>query len=871
MKVVKRDGSIEENTGIVEYNLGLITSAITKANNSVTQKKNKMTKAKITEVAKSIDYVIKDTSPEGIPKVEIVVGYKDDEKKTEIKDYVVEIEDIQDLVENKLIEFGCIAVAKNYIKYRNERTRIREQKSELYRELLKKGNAEDVQNQNANVDEHSFGGRKGEMDNVIMTKLALDWMTEEERDSFYNNETYPHDKDWLFLGAHNCMSITFDDLINDYGFNTRQTDVRVSNSLNTGYQMLAVGSQLQSLQEFGGVSATHVDSTLAVQLRNSFYKHYKDVKNIIPFVNNKLIIPGEARDVPILSKIYRGGIFNIFKRYMFYKAVELTIRESDQGAEGLYHNLNTLQSRSGNQLPFTSINYGLDTTPEGRIITNSLLKASMKGLGKYYRTSIFPCGIFQLKNGVNLKPGDPNYDLKLKALESTVKRFYPNYVNCDWSVQVAGIKKDREIKRNVINNLLTQDVKENLISIFTVHPEYAKKINLAVSNGSLIVTDEVNPMEEASTMGCRTYNGFDINFDEKYFKSLLLKIVKTEKLPKNYLYSGMQKDGRGNIAPHTIILPTLAMEAVEESKETGEDVIEVFMRILDKNIDLTKRFLIRRFNHIASQKMESAKFMYENDIMKGYVPEQGIRSALKHGTLAIGQLGLAECLQALIGCDHTKPEGMELAKRIEQLFKDRCDQYKEEYKLNFGVYFTPAENLCYTAYKKFVKRYGLIENVSAYRDENGKLVERGYFTNSIHVPVWVRIDPIEKIDIETQLIPYSSAGSILYIEIDSKMQNNIKGIEDILDYAISKDASYIAFNVPADQCLDCGFIGDFSAECKCTKCGSTNILMPAKVTGYLTGDWRYSFNHGKQDEKRDRFKHSTIANTLAMKHILGIA
>lgn len=271
------------------------------------------------------------------------------------------------------------------------------------------------------------------------------------------------------------------------------------------------------------------------------------------------------------------------------------------------------------------------------------------------------------------------------------------------------------------------------------------------------------------------------------------------------------KDGRGNICPVTIILPTLAMEADRD--------VEKFMVLLDQKIHEAKDMLLERFNYICSQPPASAKFMYENGTMKGYIPEEGIRSALKHGTLALGQIAMAETLQLLIGCDHTTPEGMALAKRIEQLFKDRCAEFKEEYKLNFGVYYTPAENLCYTALKRFRDKYGIIENVS----------DKEFFTNSIHVPVWKKINPFEKIDIEAQLTGYSSAGCITYCELSSGAKNNLEAVEQIVDYAMDKDIPYFAINVPNDTCLDCGYCDEFNDDCP--KCGSSNIIQLRRVTG----------------------------------------
>lgn len=325
---------------------------------------------------------------------------------------------------------------------------------------------------------------------------------------------------------------------------------------------------------------------------------------------------------------------------------------------------------------------------------------------------------------------------------------------------------------------------------------------------------------------CRTANGWDING------------------------LGQLKDGRGNICPVTIILPALAMQAKKEWEKQYEDkykytmdIEEIFLEILDKKIHEAKDMLIERFEWICSQSPESAKFMYENNIMAGYVPEEGIRSALKHGTLAIGQLGLAETLQILIGCDHTEKQGMEFAKRIEELFKIRCAEFKEEYKLNFGVYYTPAENLCYTAMKKFKDKYGEIPNVS----------DKEFFTNSMHVPVWKEMNPFAKIDIESQLTGYSSAGCITYVELCSTCKNNLKVLETLVNYAMDKDIPYFAINVPNDTCMKCGYCDEFND--RCPMCGSEDIQQLRRVTGYLTGNYTTAFNKGKQQEVEMRVKH----------------
>ena len=307
---------------------------------------------------------------------------------------------------------------------------------------------------------------------------------------------------------------------------------------------------------------------------------------------------------------------------------------------------------------------------------------------------------------------------------------------------------------------------------------------------------------------CRTANGWDVNG------------------------MGQKKDGRGNICPVTIIMPTLAMIAKEKTnnlpvykklddnnEEKIKENIRQFILLLDKKIYEAKDQLIERFNYICDQSPDSAKFMYENGVMAGYIPEEGIRSALKHGTLAIGQIGLAETLQILIGCDHTTEKGMELAKRIEKLFKDRCAEFKKEYSLNFGVYMTPAENLCYTAMQKFKAKYGEIPNVS----------DKEFFTNSIHVPVWKEMSPFEKINIESQLTGYSSAGCITYVEFDSSALQNLDALQATVDYAMDHDIPYFAINVPNDTCLDCGYSGVIGNNCP--QCGGNKIQYLRRVTG----------------------------------------
>lgn len=893
----------------------------------------------------------------------------------EESDSTVDVEEIQDNVERCLMSSDYQYVAKSYIIYRYIHKLVRDNQSKLTKSLKKKLLAEDVQNQNANVDEYSFGGRMGEASRLVTKKYALDFcMSRKARRNHENNEIYIHDLDSYAVGMTNCLTSPLDDLLNN-GFNTRQTDVRPANSLNTAFQLVAVIFQLQSLQQFGGVSGSHLDWTMVKFFRKSFMKHYINayIKQSDKFYNSDIINIAsefykdknglERTSLDKFIKDYKNEFFketglseedftldnkDKLDAKLYQSALFDTLNELNQAVEGLYHNLNTLQSRSGNQLPFTSINYGTCTLPEGRLVIQALLQGSIKGVGKFHKTAIFPCSIFQCMKGINRKEGDPNYDLYKLALKSTSMRIYPNYVNVDWSVNEGYDKNDPRTYTSTMGchakdtpivmadgtRKMVQDVKvgdklmgvngqtrvvESLIrgndKLFKVNQsraesyvvneghvlsliyigretykdiEYGMTVNITVhdfmnlneemkskfngykEDGTLsnitITEDEVGDfygfeldgdrlylMDDGTvTHNCRTYNGKDINADEGQNPQI--------------------KDGRGNLAPVTVIMPTLAMEAkalLEGTEYTKDDIKKTFMKILDKKISESKDMLLERFEWMCKQSPASAKFMWENNTMLGYKEEEGIRSALKHGTLAIGQLGLAETLQILIGKNHVSEEGMALAKEIESLFNKRAAEYKNKYKLNFGVYYTPAENLCYTAMKKFKDMYGDVENVTYINlpekdkhgnimyDENRKIKfkrhDKCYFTNSIHVPVWEEMTPFEKIYIEAQLVNYSNAGCITYVELPSSTKNNIEALETIVNYAMDNDIPYFAINVPIDTCEDCGYCGDIGDVCPV--CGSTHISHLRRVTGYLTGDYKSAFNPGKQEESDDRVKH----------------
>lgn len=403
--VIKRDGSQ------VLYNKDKICEAINAANEEcIFKEEGHLTLESLYDALEDIDSRCKDHESD------------------------ISVEEIQNIVERVLMSYEP-DVARAYIRYRYMKEVAREYKADFFEAIGEKLAAKNVANQNANVDEHSFGGRVGEASDAMMKEYALNFcMSKMARENHLNNQIYIHDLSAYAVGMHNCLTVPFDRLL-EKGFNTRQVDIRPANSVDTAFQLVAVIFQLQSLMQFGGVSASHLDWTMVPYVRKSFYKHWKDGMKYIEKVDPCC----DMANATNLS-INDYGYLEFKQAYKY--AMDMTEKELAQAVEGLYHNLNSLQSRSGCQLPFTSINYGTCTLPEGRMVIRALLEGSIKGVGKHHRTSVFPCGIFQVGEGINKHKGDPNYDLFQLALKSTSLRLYPNYANIDWSGNAGYDKND---------------------------------------------------------------------------------------------------------------------------------------------------------------------------------------------------------------------------------------------------------------------------------------------------------------------------------------------------------------------------------------------------------------------------------------------
>lgn len=722
--------------------------------------RNKITKA----VLAAFDEVDGEITPEAKRKATVITNHIEALNKRSMN-----VEDIQDIIETMLMDGKRKDVARAFVIYRNDRTREREKHSDIVKRVMKRVNATDVQNANANVDEKSFSGREKEASADVGKSIALDYggLSTEVAQAHKDMLVYQHDLEKAIYGVHNCLNLDFGEIFT-YGFKTRNGDVRPPKSFSTACQLVAVAFQCQSQVQFGGVGSIHLDYDLAPFVKMSFSKHFKDG---LKWVEN------ESEDytdhVPKSVSIEDLEAKSHKKAYEY--AMTMLENEGQQSAQGLYHNLNTLESRQGSQVPFTSINLGRDTSPEGRLVTKWIMNASIDGIGEHHLTSIFPISIFQYKNGVNAKPGDPNYDLKQLALKSMSKRIYPNWCNGNWS---------------------------------QAHE------------------DEDNPDTFFSTMGCRTLVGYD----------------------RHGL--GYIRQGRGNNVPNTIILPKLGIEyGICLGKRDKAD-LDGFWNGLENALQLCEKGLLERYELIKKQSPKSAPFMYQNHTMKGSRDcVETVENAVKHNTLGIGLIGVAEMCVALFGKNHAEDENVHtFALSVVKRIYDYAKEASERNDLNFGCYFTPAEGLCRTALKSLREQYGVIPNVTSHE----------YLTNSVHVPVWQKVSIYDKLRIEAPFTKYATSGCITYIELESTFVQNTKAIEDIIDYAFNElDIPYLAFNFPIDSCLDCGYQGEFNNECP--QCGSKNIQQLRRVTGYLTTDYR-NFNEGKQAEVEERVKHSAYTS-----------
>lgn len=665
----------------------------------------------------------------------------------------VSVEEIQDLIEIDLYAIASTpAVAKAFILFREKRKQERD-KANRYAQIIKSRaiSPEESNNKaNANLDENSFSGRMYEASEDLWKETALDDFMPTEIAQLHNDgELYQHDLARFALGQHNCLTVNMKPLL-DNGFVTRHVTLRTPSKFSVACQQVAVIFQILSQHQFGGIASGHIDRDLAPYVAKSRKKLQDKYANMhgMTDAERAAYVQSDLED------------------------------ELKQGAEALVHNLATLQSRPGAQLPFSSLNLGADTSEDGRLACAAILQAMINGVGPHHTTPPFPILCFQVKAGINKNVRDPNYDLKRLAIKCATMRLTPNFVNLDCSITNS---------------------------------------------------DPDDPDTWLTAMGCRTQMGKDrFNTEQPY-----------------------NRVGRGNLAPATIIPVAIGIKhGICQGKREKPD-LDGFRRDFEYLLKKCEESLLIRANLMFKQKMKSAFEMYANPAWKcdyEYDENASVYEVLKHGTLAVGQLGWAETLVALFGAHHGESEEakqflLEMTKRVNEF----CVEASDRNNLNFAAYYTPAENLCYTAMNKLLKRFGQIRGVT----------DHEFLTNSIHIPVFYDIDVFDKLKEEGNFANLATGGNICYVEFDATAVHNLEAVEQVVDFAMEQNIPYFAFNFPLDECTVCGHTGEIPAE-GCPECGAPDAAINRlrRVTGYITSDYRRAFNAGKQAEVHRRTKHT---------------
>ena len=710
-RIVKRDGKI------VKFDPEKITDAIAKAGLKTEEFKYDRAKALTEKVLKRAE--------------------------TEITARTPNVEQIQDLVEDVLMESSFKKTAKEYIQYRQERSRRREAKSDLmqvYRTISHADASEDsdVKRSNANVDGNSAMGKMlqfgAEGSKVFAKSLMLrpDIAAAHDR-----GDIHIHDLDFYATGTLTCCQSDPFVLFENGGFNTGHGHLRTPNSIGSYGALAAILLQANQNEQHGGQSIPNFDYAMAPGVNKSFRKALKrNLNKYNKFTGKKLDL--EVKDT------YEYGDDSKLKKAKWPKEVieasnEDVERETLQAMEGFIHNLNTMHSRAGAQVPFTSINFGTDTTPAGRLVSKYLLEATENGLGKG-ETPIFPISIFKVKEGVNYNPEDPNYDLFQKSMEVSAKRLFPNFCFIDAPYNLKYYKKG----------------------------DYRTEI---------------------ATMGCRT----------RVFASIFPE-------------SDGIVTGRGNLSFTTVNLVRIGIKHGICLGERKEADWEGFYKELDEKMDLVKDELLERFEFQANQHVRNFPFLMGQGNWFGSEKlgwNDTLRDVIKHGTLSIGFIGLAETLVAMTGKHHGEDEdARDLGLDIITHMRERCDQYSKKYKLNFSLLATPAEGIAGRFTKIDRKEYGKIPGVT----------DRDFYTNSFHVPVYYPISAFEKIEIEAPYHNLCNAGHITYIELDGDPSQNLSAFEAVIRKMHDEGIGYGSVNHPVDRDPVCGFSGIITGE-RCPHCG----------------------------------------------------
>lgn len=710
-KIKKRDGKI------VNFNVEKIADAIAKAGLATEEFKPE-------KAAKLADKVLK-------------------RAEEEITARTPSVEQIQDIVEEVLMESSYKKTAREYIRFRQERSRVREAKSDLmsiYKTISHADASEDsdVKRSNANVDGNSAMGKMlqfGAEGSKVFAKTLL--LRPDIAAAHDNGDIHIHDLDFYATGTLTCCQSDPFVLFENGGFNTGHGHLRTPNSIGSYAALAAILLQANQNEQHGGQSIPNFDYAMAPGVDKSFRKALK--RNLEKY--NKF--SGKNLELKVKDSIKYGDDDKLKKEKWPKEVIEASNedveKETLQAMEGFVHNLNTMHSRAGAQVPFTSINFGTDTTPSGRLVSFYLLQATENGLGKG-ETPIFPISIFKVKSGVNYEEGDPNYDLFKKSMEVSAKRLFPNFCFIDAPYNLKYYKKG----------------------------DYRTEI---------------------ATMGCRT----------RVFASIFPE-------------SDGIVTGRGNCSFTTVNLVRIGIKHGVCLKERKEADWDGFYKELDEKMDLVKDELLERFEFQANQHVRNFPFLMGQGNWFGSEKlgwNDTLRDVIKHGTLSIGFIGLAETLVAMVGKHHGEDEdARELGLDIITHMREKCDEYSKKYHLNFSLLATPAEGIAGRFTKIDRKEFGKIKGVT----------DRDFYTNSFHVPVYYPISAFDKIDIEAPYHNLCNAGHITYIELDGDPSQNLPAFEAVIRKMHDAGIGYGSVNHPVDRDPVCGFSGIIRGE-RCPHCG----------------------------------------------------
>ena len=697
------------------------------------------------------------------------------------------VEQIQDLVEQVLMESSFKRTAKAYITYRQERNRTREAHSHLmesYRKISLADAAEDsdIKRSNANVDGDSAMGKMLQFGAEGSKEFAKTVLMDPRFAALHDNgDIHIHDLDFYATGTLTCCQTDPLKLFADGGFNTGHGHLRTPNSIGSYAALAAIILQANQNEQHGGQSIPNFDYAMAPGVDKTFKKALK--RNLEKYNQ----FAEKAINVTIPEDVVFGDDEKLKKLKVPASVIKVsnedTEKQTFQAMEGFIHNLNTMHSRAGAQVPFTSINFGTDITPAGRLVSKYLLEATMNGLGKG-ETPIFPISIFKVKEGVNYNPEDPNYDLFKRSMEVSAKRLFPNFTFIDAPFNLQYYKPG------------------------DYHTEIA-------------------------TMGCRT----------RVFGSIFPE-------------SDGIVTGRGNCSFTTINLVRLGIKHGIALGERKEADWSGFYKDLDSLMDIVKDQLIERYDFQANQHVRNFPFLMGQGNWFGSEKlgmNDKLREVIKHGTLSIGFIGLAETLVAMTGKHHGESEEcQELGLDIITHMRERCDMYMKKYHMNFSLLATPAEGLAGRFTKIDRREYGVIDGVTG----------RDFYTNSFHVPVYYPISAFDKIKKEAPYHALCNAGHISYIELDGDPSDNIEAFEAVIRQMHDAGIGYGSVNHPVDRDPICGFAGIIKGE-RCPSCGrlEDDVLFERlrRITGYLVGSLE-RWNDGKKAEESSRVKHSVCLN-----------